>query len=121
MRAIEKIHFEEGMSGFSGAACGFDEPELTHSEDAIVGVGLSVGAVQSVARRQLIGSIVVALLIAAVAGIAALQTMYSVATTAAYSAATTAPAHGFAVIQQPTFVTLPDQHIAATKRKIAVP
>jgi hypothetical protein len=113
MRGIEKIHFEGGLSGFSGAASGFDEPEFTHGEDAIGGVGLSVGAVQSVARRQLIGSIVVALLIAAVAGTAALKPIYSVATTA--------PAHGFAVIQQPTFVTLPDQRIAATKRKIEVP
>jgi hypothetical protein len=113
MRGTENIHFEGGLSGFSGAASGFDEPEFSHGEDAIGGVGLSVGAVQSVARRQLIGSIVVALLIAAVASIAALQTMDSVATTA--------PAHGFAVIQQPTFMILPDQHIAATKRKIAVP
>ena len=112
MRGIEKIHLEEGLSGFSGAASGFDEPE-SHGEDAIGRVGLSVGAVQSVARRQLIGSIVVALLIAAVAGIAALKPISSVATTA--------PAHGFAVIQQPTFMTLPDQRISATKRNIEVP
>jgi hypothetical protein len=113
MRGIEKIHFEEGLSGFSGAASGFDEPQFTRDEDAIGGVGLSVSAVQSVARRQLIGSIVVALLIAAVADIAAQKTISR--------AATTAPAHGFAVIQQPTFVTLPAQRVAATKRKIDVP
>jgi hypothetical protein len=109
MRGIEEIYFEEGLSGFSDAASGFDG----HGEDAIGGVGLSFGTVQSVARRQLIGSIVVALLIVAVAGITALKPIYSVGTTA--------PAHGFAVIQQPTFVTLPDQRIAATKRKIEVP
>jgi len=113
MRKSEKIGFEEDFSGFSGAASGFDEPEFTRGEDVIVGVGLSVAAMQSVARRQLIGSIVVGLLIAAAAGLAALRP--------AYRLATAAPTHGFALAQQPMFVTLADQRLAATKRAIEVP
>lgn len=108
-----KKRFEGGFLESSGAASGFDEPEFTHGEDAISGVGLSFGAMRSVARRQLIGSIVVALIITAAVGMVALRPVNSNETTVLR--------HSFAIIQQPTFVVLPNQRIAATKREMGVP
>lgn len=87
---------------------GFDLGE----ENAIEGVGLTISEMQGVARRQLAGSLVVGLLILAVAAGLALRSnrvaepRYSVA-------------HGAA--QQPVFVT-PSRHvIAATKHEIETP
>lgn len=70
--------------------------------------GLSVGEVQSVARRQLAGSIVVAIMIAAVAGLTALKP-------ASQDRADVGLLRS-AAVQQPSFVTEPGQRVAALVR-----
>ena len=82
-------------------------------DDDITGTGLSVGAIQGVARRQLVGSVVVAMFIAAVAGLAAMKP--------ARNDAVSPPAHGFAVIQQPVFTTPAGHHVAAARNTTEVP
>jgi hypothetical protein len=72
------------------------------------GAGLSDRDIQSVARRQLIGSIVVVVIIAAVASIMMvrpfhLDTVYM-------------GSHKFAAVQQPSFVAPPGQHVAGVVR-----
>jgi hypothetical protein len=87
--------------------------ESTGRDDGMAWTGLSVGAIQGVARRQLIGSIVVAIFIAAVAGLAAMKP--------ARTDAISSPSHGFAVVQQPIFTTPPGHHVAAAKNAAEVP
>jgi hypothetical protein len=55
---------EETSSGTSGS---------TDRDGTIEGVGLTIGEVQAVARRQLVGSIVAAVLVITVAGVVALR------------------------------------------------
>jgi hypothetical protein len=52
-----------------------ERPEVLRDEDkdVIQGLGVTVGAMRYIARRQLVGSIVVLALIIAVAGLAALH------------------------------------------------
>ena len=99
---------ESEFAGFAGGASGFGDPEfidILRNESVVPGTGLSVDALQSVARRQLIGSIVAGALVAIAAALVLMQPMRSdVAAT---------PSHNFAVVQQPSFVT---QHFAASKR-----
>src|SRR5579862_7117774 len=109
MREIERF---EDFSGFSGGASGFGDPEFVEflrGESAVPGTGLSVSGIQSVARRQLVGSIVVAVLVAAVAGFAALRPIHS--------APAEANAHNFAIVQQPVFETPANHRIAAAKHQ----
>ena len=103
------LTIEAGLAGESG----FGDPEFVkclRQESAVRGTGLSVSALQSVARRQLVGSIVVAGIIAVVAALMALQPIHS--------EATNAPAHSFAVVRQPAFVASAE-HIVAMKRQTA--
>jgi len=99
---------EREFAGFSGGASGFGDREfvdILRNESVVAGTGMSVDALQSVARRQLIGSVVVAVGVVAVAVLVAMQpTRPDVAMTRS---------HNFAVVQQPSFVT---QHFAAEKR-----
>jgi hypothetical protein len=103
---VERL--EREFAGFAGGASGFGDPEfleILRNETVVAGTGLSVDALQSVARRQLIGSVVVAAGVVAVAALIAIQPMrQDVAMTRS---------HNFAVVQQPSFVT---QHFAAEKR-----
>ena len=69
-----------------------------------------MSGLQSVARRQLVGSIVVVAIIAVVSALVALQPVHS--------EATNAPAHSFAVVRQAAFVASA-QHILALKRQAA--
>jgi len=87
---------------------GFDRAE----EMAIEGLGLTISEMQGVARRQLAGSLVVGLLILAIAAGLALRS--NRVAEPSYSVA-----HGAA--QQPIFVT-PSRHvIAATRHEIETP
>jgi hypothetical protein len=100
--------FETEFAGFSGGASGFGDPEFVEflrDESTVPGTGLSVGALQSVARRQLIGSIVVALGVVVIATLLAVRPVHT--------EASNAPTRGMTVVQQPSFVT---QHFAATKQ-----
>jgi len=114
MKALER--FEREFSGFSGGVSGFGDPEfaqIIRDEAAVAGTGLSVSAVQSVARRQLIGSIVVAGLIAAVAGFTALRPVHT--------ASLAAVNHAFPSVQQPVMETPASDRLAAVKRQIELP
>jgi hypothetical protein len=86
--------------------------KVLQQKSAVSGTGLSVSGLQSVARRQLVGSIVVLAMIAVVSALMALQPVHS--------EATNAPAHNFALVLQPTFVT-PVEHIVAMKRQAISP
>ena len=81
------------------------EPAVEYGDDADEGFALSVGELRSVARRQLIGSVAVAFVIAAVAGMMALR---PTSHDGRY-----ASAHNFPIVQQPTIVTS-TEHLAAT-------
>lgn len=101
-------YLEREFAGFSGGASGFGDQEfveILRNESVVAGTGLSVDALQSVARRQLIGSVVVALGVVAVAALIAMQPIRP--------EVAAKPSHNFAVVQQPNFVT---QHFAAEKR-----
>jgi hypothetical protein len=80
-------------------------PKVEYGDDAEEGFSLSVGELRSVARRQLTGSVAVALVIAAVAGTMALR---PTSHDGRY-----ASAHNFPIVQQPTIVTS-TEHLAAT-------
>jgi hypothetical protein len=98
---------EAEFSGFSGGASGFGDPDfvdIVRDETLVSGTGMSVNALQSVARRQLIGSVVVALGVVVIAALVAMRPVQVEASS---------PNHSFAVVQQPSFVT---QHFAATKQ-----
>jgi len=86
--------------------------KVLRQKSAVSGTGLSVSGLQSVARRQLVGSIVVLAMIAVVSALIALQPVHNEATNAS--------AHSFAVVLQPTFVT-PAEQIVAMKRQATSP
>ena len=99
---------EAEFSGFSGGASGFGDPEfseIVRDERVVPGTGMSVNALQSVARRQLVGSAVAAFGVIVIAALVAMRPAQVEAS---------APNHNFAVVQQPSFVT---QHFAATKQR----
>jgi hypothetical protein len=103
---VERLESE--FDGFAGGASGFGDSEfleVLRNEGVVPGTGLSVGALQSVARRQLIGSAIAGALVVVVAAVVAMQPMRN--------DAANAPQHSFPVVQQPSFVT---EHFAAEKR-----
>ena len=101
---------------FSGGASGFGDPEFVEvswEEGAVGGTGLSVSMLQSVARRQLVGSIVVAAIIAIFAGLSALRLAHTdVAGTAA---------RGTATVQQPVLASPSNRRLAAVKHETELP
>jgi hypothetical protein len=116
---------EETSSGTSGS---------TDRDGTIEGVGLTIGEVQAVARRQLVGSIVAAVLVITVAGVVALRSQlvrsavtadFSILYINSSSDARSAThllagpnyttAHNIRGVQQPAFVTAPE-HLIATKK-----
>jgi hypothetical protein len=90
-----------------------DNSGQAYGEDVIEGVGITVGAMQAVARRQLAGSVVVAIIVAAFAVMAALRPGHY---DAAYTTARALPG-----VQQPILVTPSDHVVAAAKRGVEVP
>ena len=90
-----------------------DDVLLNGREEAIAGVELSVRGLQDVARRQLLGSVVVAILIAGVAGLAAMHPSHEVAAAR--------PAQISSTVWRPTFATPASQNVAAVKRKKETP
>jgi hypothetical protein len=87
--------------------------ESLRDEEAIHGLGISVGAMRSVARRQLAGSVVVAVLVVTVAGLTAVRFDHR---DVAYLTA-----HGSPSVQQPIFVTPTDRVTAAINHRTEVP
>jgi hypothetical protein len=82
------------------------------SEDVIGGVGIWVGAMQSVARRQVAGSVVAFVLIVTAAG---------TALRSSHEDETYPMARAIRGVQQPAFVTSADGFTLAVKSKIQVP
>ena len=114
MKALKR--FAEEFSGFSGGVSGFGDPEFARvlsDESAVPGTGLSVSMVQSVARRQLVGSIVMAVIIGVFAALIALRPVH----TASVAVAT----HGLATVQQPVLETPASDRLAAVKRHTELP
>jgi hypothetical protein len=83
-----------------------DEVEILHSENA--GLGLAVEDVPSVARRQLIGSLVAAAVIAAIAGATAFRP--------AHQDVAGLASHKSTGVQQATFATYGGERVATIKR-----
>ncbi len=104
----EARHPDTGLSRFLGGASGFDD-ESWRDDSVVLGTGLSVGALGSVARRQLVGSLVVACGIAMAAALTELRPIQL--------EMTTGQAHSLVVVQNPSFVTPARYDIAATKHK----
>jgi hypothetical protein len=113
MRTSEQFIPREGPSTFWDAGSGLDEPEFSLDRNVNGGAGLSVAAMQAVARRQLVGSVVVALFIMSAAGVAALKPVYR--------PATAAQTRSFALVQHAAFTILPAQRVAAATREIETP
>jgi hypothetical protein len=82
-------------------------------DEIIGGVGISIGSMQSVARRQLAGSIVAA------AAIVAFATLTAVRSERLDPSYTTAHAHRG--VQQPSFATTPSHLLAAAKHQVETP
>ena len=80
--------------------------------DVIEGVGLTVGAMQAVARRQLAGSMIVAALIFAMAIPTATRSSHG---------DSNVPKHYAGAVQQPILTTPPERVVAAAKRETEVP
>jgi hypothetical protein len=102
--------FEETASGFFCDGSRFGDLKFIESlrnERTVPGTQLSVGALQSVARRQLVGSVIAAIVVAAVAGLAALR-----------------PPRKEAIrrgIQAPSLLTPPEHLTAAVKSATELP
>jgi hypothetical protein len=112
MRPDER--FEGGFAGRFGGASGFGDPELIiRDESKVPGTGLTVSSLQSVAHRQLIGSIVALGTIVVFAAITALRPVH-VASVAAVN-------HPFPSVQQPIMETPASDRLAAIKRKAEFP
>lgn len=85
--------------------------EALREEDPVEGFGMTIGAMQSAARRQLVGSVVVAVLVVAAATLVALRPTHS---------DVYASARQFHGAQQPIFAA-PAAHLAAVKHEIELP
>ncbi len=110
MRAAEQLDTE--FSGFFGGAPGFDDADGVESApdgSVVAGTGLSVGALGSVARRQLVGSLVAACVIAATAAVMELRPVRT--------ETTDGRAHSLFVVQNPTFAAPARYDIAAIKQR----
>ena len=86
--------------------------EFVQVERGIAGIDLSVSGIQAVARRQLIGSIVVAIFVSIVACLVGAAPVHD---------NSIASAQYLPTVQQPIFVTPASQNIAAMKHKNEVP
>jgi hypothetical protein len=107
--------FEKGFAELHGRASGFGDPEfaeIIRDESEVPGTGLTVSALQSVAQRQLIGSIVVLAIIVVCAALTAFRPVHTTSI-----AAVSRP---FANIQQP-IIEAPNDRLAAIKRKTELP
>jgi len=89
-----------------------NDPEFVQSGGGIAGIDLSVSGIQAVARRQLIGSVVVAIFLSIVAYLMAAAPVHDNAT---------ASAQYLPTVRQPIFVTPASRNIAAMKHKNEVP
>jgi hypothetical protein len=109
MRATEQLGTE--FSDFFGGASGFDDVDFVEflRDESVPGTGLSLGALGSVARRQLVGSIVVACGIAAAAALLELRPIQI--------EMTNGHAHSLVVVQNPSFVTPARYNIAEIKQR----
>lgn len=81
-------------------------------ENALEGLGLTVGEMRGVARRQLAASLVVGVLVLAVGAVLALRPGH-------FDERSYRSAHSR--VQQPAFVAPSDHVIAATKHRIETP
>ena len=114
MRANER--FERQFAGLFGGASGFGDPEfaeIIRDESEVPGTGLTVSSLQSVAHRQLIGSIVVLGMIAAFAAFTALRPVHTVSVAAVN--------HPFPSVQQPIMETPSSDRLAAIKHETELP
>jgi hypothetical protein len=114
MRADER--FEAGFVGLFGGPSGFGDPEFAETirdEGEIAGTGLTVSSLQSVAARQLIGSIVVLGIIAVFAAITAFWPVRA--------ASIAAVNHPFPSVQRPIMETPTSDRLAAVKHKTELP
>jgi hypothetical protein len=82
-------------------------------EDLIVGGGVTSDEMQAVARHQLVGSIAVAALVVAIAGLTAVRPVQK---EAAFM-----PSHAIAVVRQPILATPPGHNIVAVKNAATTP
>jgi len=107
-----------GLSNFMSSRQAEYEPKTSspyeawpgYEEDDDEGFAPSVGELRSVARRQLIASIAVVVVIAAVAGMAALQPTHREGQYAS--------ARNFPIVEKPVIVTS-TEHFAATVNRAA--
>jgi hypothetical protein len=90
-----------------------NRPDSFRYEEEIEGLGITVEAMQAVARRQFVGSFIVAVFVVGVAGL-----MASRPTHQDFSEATAQTARS---VQQPTFAAPRDHVVAAVKRTIETP
>ena len=95
------------MSHFNAIAVKDFPFDTVQREEVIDGVGITVGEMQAVARRQLVASIVVAILVAAVAGLAALRP--------ASREVAFAPLHELSVVRQAALAPTLARDVAAAK------
>jgi len=80
--------------------------DTSYSIDSIEGLGLSVDEIRAVARRQLVGSFVVAILVLMVAGVVALRSNH-------LPRRDYASEHNIRGVRPPTFVTPSEHQIGA--------
>jgi hypothetical protein len=114
MKAVER--FEREFSGFSGGVSGFGDPEfaeIVRDESEVPGTGLTVSSLQSVARRQLIGSVVVLAVIAIFAAFTALRPPHT--------ASVAAVSRPFPSVEQPILETPASDRLAAVKHQSELP
>jgi hypothetical protein len=83
----------------------------SHRDDMIEGLGLTIGEMQAVARRQFVGSLVVAILVLAVSSLAVLRSNH-------LTGPHYAIAHNIRGVQQPSLAA-PSEHLTATAKRAA--
>jgi hypothetical protein len=90
-----------------------NRPDSFRYEEEIEGLGITVEAMQAVARRQFVGSFIVAMFVVGAAGLTASRSTYqNLSETTAQTARS---------VQQPTFAAPRDHVVAAAKRTIETP
>jgi hypothetical protein len=114
MIADERL--EGGFAELFGGASGFGDREFTkiiRDETGGSRTGLTVSSHQTVARRQLIGSIAVLGMIAVFAAVTALRPVHT--------ASVAAVSHPFPSVQQPIIETPGGDRLAAIKHRTELP
>jgi hypothetical protein len=86
----------------------------SHRDDMIEGLGLTIGEMRAVAHRQFVGSVVVAILVLTVSGLAALRSNHPTGPNYAI-------AHKIRGVQQLSFVAPSERLTATMKRTAEVP